>query len=137
MESAVETLKNIENFAKTNSCDSLQVVPQLKLGEYVAQGDINIWHLDRLPEAAKQVPTVAQLAPGNSRGSRHCIKKDDLKNVIQYSLPKPNALQGPIFELLTPVTIEHPEHGDQTHSSKYIAITYQRRYAEDLRQITD
>jgi len=138
MTTAVETLQDIQEFARLNSDDSLQVVPPLKVGEYTAQGDINIWHLDKLPEGIEEVPTVAQLAPGTARGSRHCIKQADLVNVTQYKLKDANALQGPIFELSGPITIEHPEHGDQLwQHSKYIFITYQRRYSEDLQRIAD
>lgn len=140
MQTAIEVLQQIDQHAANNDQKGLLYeVPEVKVGQPIPQGDINIWHLDKLPEDVKPVPTVAQLAPGSTRGSRHCIRQQDLANLAQqYKFNDPNALQGPIFELNGPIVIEHPEHDDQLwRHSKYIAITYQRRYAEDLKRIAD
>jgi len=141
MQKVLDVLSQIDQHAANNKQDSLLYkVPRLKQGQPIPQGDINIWHLNQLPINVNPVATVPQLAPGSTRGSRHCIREEDLANIVQqYVFQDPNPLQGPIFELSGPIIIEHPEHDDQLWQySQYIAITYQRRYAkEDLRRILD
>ena len=135
--SAVDVFVQIEQHSQQNKDDSKQIVEHLLPGEFAAQGDINIWRLESIPSDAVEVPVQAQLASGSTMGSRHCIKQSDLNKVKQYRLPNPNELQGPILELSGPITIEHPEHGDQVHHSKILFISYQRKFADDLRRIAD
>jgi hypothetical protein len=131
------TISRILEHGKANADDSFKAIPQLKSGEFVSQGDINFICLTTIPKDAVLIPTPQQLAPGNSRGSRHCIKASDLHKVKAYRLPNPNPIQGPILEFLGEVTIEHPEHGDQLWTPCIVAVTYQRKHAEELRRVQD
>jgi hypothetical protein len=106
-------------------------------GTPVAQGDINLWLLPKLPESAIQAFSGRQLAPGTTRGSRHCIKAEDMNAVEFYRLPDPNPLQGPILVFTRSITIEHPEHGDQIWPAGIVAVTYQRRHAIELKRSQD
>lgn len=138
MKTAIETLTQIHDHGKNVADDSLQVIPNdLPVGQYIPQGDINIIRLGNVPENAIPSEPSAQLAPGTTRGSRHCIKADDLSKCRFFKLPNPNALQGPIIVFYEPVTIEHPEHGDQVWPECVVAVTYQRRYADEVKRIQD
>lgn len=121
--------------------DSTVLIPDLQPGQFAAQGDLNFIALAELPEGAVEVVTVPQLAPGNSRGSRHCIKEEDLHKVRSFRLPDPTPLQGPILYFEEPITIEHPEHRHQFWNTGckpcLIAVTYQRKHAEEVRRIQD
>ena len=137
MNEATKVFRGIESAALKTRDNSLQRVGILSPGDFVSQGDINIWCLPEIPEGAIKVAVEAQIAPGTTRGSRHCIKQSDLSKVTQYKLNNSNAIQGPIFELHSPITIEHPEHGDQVHSSRFIFISYQRRFSDELERVLD
>ena len=114
------------------------ILPEILFpGKYVAQGDINIWPLESLPESVQPAQPERQLAPGTTRGSRHCICEKSMHYVEFYKLPHPNPLQGPILVFNDYVTIEHPEHGNQIWPPSVVAITYQRRYADKIRRIQD
>jgi hypothetical protein len=134
--SPVETLQKIHQQGVTAANDSLVVITP-EIGQYVAQGDLNIWSLPELPKATVPAAINPQLAPGTTRGSRHCIKSSDLKNVEFYRLENATALHGPVLRFLQPVTIEHPEHGDQLWPAGIVAITYQRLHALELKRNAD
>lgn len=138
MKTAVEVLKQVHSHGKENADNSLRVIPKnFLVGHHVPQGDINIWRLREVPPTAVSAHSFAQLAPGTTRGSRHCIKASDLGKCIFFRLPNPSPLQGPIIVFTESVTIEHPEHGDQIWPICVVAITYQRRYADEIRRIQD
>ena len=138
MKTAIETLNLIHQHGAGVADDSLRVIPDdFPVGQYIPQGDINIIRLAQVPEGATPAEPRAQLAPGSTRGSRHCIKAEDLFKCSFFKLPKPNPLQGPIIIFHQPVTIEHPEHGDQLWPIGVVAITYQRRHADEIRRIQD
>lgn len=107
------------------------------IGVPVAQGDINLWLLPRLPDGAIEAAPNGQLAPGTTRGSRHCIAQSDMPHVQFYRLPNPNPLQGGIMIFDKEVTIEHPEHGDQIWPAGIVGVTYQRRHAIEVKRSQD
>lgn len=118
--------------------DSLVVVPKDILpGQHTAQGDINIHKLESVPVEAIAVVPNNQLAPGTTRGSRHCIKQEDMANCEFFTFNDASPLEGPIIRSSKPFTIEHPEHGDQLWPVGVVAITYQRMHAEEERRIAD
>jgi hypothetical protein len=109
------------------------------------QGDLYIKLIDKLPADAKRVELQAavhgenpqaQLAPGNTQGSRHIL--DSLDGVEIYTVPPwPSQecnLAGPILVLHKERTITHPEHGHVTVPTgipkagkpTIVEITYQR-----------
>lgn len=104
-----------------------------------AQGDINIWKVESLEDLGEVEPTepVHQLAPGTSRGSRHCLDPQSVANAKFYRRAGANQLQGPIWVNETQTLVTHPEHGDQLLDPGTYFVTYQRQYAEDLRRMLD
>lgn len=103
------------------------------VGDFVRQGDIYITLLDRIPAGAISVKKPsAQLAPGNTQGSRHYISS--LRGVKVYSLPNANVYDGPVIESKHAVTIEHPEHGNWVLPPGCYGISYQRTEDSEGRQ---
>lgn len=107
------------------------------IGVPVAQGDINLWLLPELPSGVIEAAPNRQLAPGTTRGSRHCIADKDMNHVKFYRLPNPNPLQGGIMVFDKETTIEHPEHGNQIWPAGIVAVTYQRRHAAEIKRSQD
>ena len=134
---ATETMERIINHGKTVADDSERIVGELAVGEYTAQGDVNFWRLESVPKDSKKSKKVSQLAPGTTKGSRHCIRLIDLSHIEFFELDRPNAIQGPVLKASRPFTVEHPEHGNQVLSSGTWLVTYQRSHAEELRRIED
>jgi hypothetical protein len=133
---ATTIIKEIHAHGLSIADDStVRVDPEI--GIPVAQGDINLWLLPELPANVIEAAPDRQLAPGTTRGSRHCIKQFDMQHVKFYRLPKPNPLQGGIMVFEQETTIEHPEHGDQIWPTGIVAVTYQRRHAAEIKRSQD
>ena len=77
----------------------------------------------------------AQLADGETQGSRHCL--DDVRSVTQYRLVNPTVLEGNVIDAPAGMLITHPEHGDMAFAPGVYQIGYQRQYAEELRRVLD
>ena len=79
-------IQDIIRHAEENKIESeLLVVPPLSVGEFVAQGDLNLICIPCVPDNAVLVTNPEkQLVPGNSKGSRHCLSS--LQNVNIYRL---------------------------------------------------
>jgi hypothetical protein len=132
----VKVINEIHAHGKETANDSLRVINPV-VGVPVAQGDINLWLLPKMPANVIKVAPNHQLAPGTTQGSRHCIRQEDMVNVKFYSLPNPTPLQGNIMLLEQPIIIEHPEHGDQQWPAGIVAVTYQLRHAEEVARVQD
>jgi hypothetical protein len=138
MKTAVEVIEQIHAHGQQNACDETFVVPEdFPVGQYLPQGDINIMRLAAVPEGMVETEKKAQLAPGKSRGSRHCIKAEDLQHCTFYTFSDANPLEGPVIVMDRPTTIEHPEHRDYVWPAGVVAIGYQRRFADELRRSQD
>ena len=107
----------------------------------VRQGDVYVWALPEIPEGCSLVKQpVAQVAPGTTRGSRHRIR--DMASVTVYSLPSPNALQGPVLHSQDGWALDHGDGEVDDHAPCRFGpgvhlITYQRDHAEELRRVAD
>ncbi len=142
-----ETVFQIEDITRHGLENALQsdlyVVPQdLKAGQWVAQGDLNFIVVDRIPSNATLIKNPSlQLAPGNSKGSRHCL--NTLENVDVYAIENGNALLGYWLSIKGETIVTHPEHKHQLWrpntdgSATNVIVTYQRQHAEELRRIED
>jgi hypothetical protein len=107
-------------------------------GAWFAQGDVNFTPIPAIPKGAKPAKGGSQLAPGTSRGSRHCVRSADMPHVDFFAFPNSGPLEGPILRFNRPTTIEHPEHKDHIYpAGSIVAVTFQRAYAEDLRRSID
>ena len=117
--------------------DGEQVFEIMDVGDVVRQGDIYITRIQSLPRGAKLVPSKAQLAPGETRGSRHCLRS--LDGLQMYQVEHANVLDGPIIVAKQGCAIDHPEHGNivLNEPGGIYAITYQRAFAEELRAVLD
>lgn len=136
---ATTVIKEILQHGHTNA-DGSTKTPLFTLSNNRSdQGDIYIYRFDSLkgfPELKESKP-VYQLAPGSTRGSRHCLDQESVKEAKFYSLIKPNALQGPVWVNPNPTLLTHPEHGDQILPPGTYYVTYQRKYSEELKRVQD
>ena len=137
--SAAEVIEEILAHGIQHANDSAQRPNLIANGAPSAQGDINIWKVDSLEDLPKLTPCdpVLQLAPGTSRGSRHCLDIDSIQNAKFYKVTRANALQGPVWVNEQETLVTHPEHGDQLLAPGIYFVTYQRQHAEELRRIAD
>ena len=116
--------------------DEAHTIETCSPGDAWAQGDVLIVCLPAMPDDVHPDPmSIAQLAPGTTQGSRHCVR--DLAKVRLYRPSNPTPLDGPVIEAPEGVTIEHPEHGDVTLPAGVYAIVYQRAFADELRRVQD
>lgn len=78
-----------------------------------AQGDVGILRLSALPEGAEAIPMPdgGQVAPGTSKGSRHCISQADHAHIQMYRVSDGDRLSDLALVAEKPWTMEHPEHG--------------------------
>jgi hypothetical protein len=76
-----------------------------------------------------------QLAPGTSRGSRHCL--ESLDGITFYRLERATPLDGPVLDAPRGLRVNHPEHGDVTLRPGVYAVVYQRAFAEEIRRVED
>lgn len=135
---ATEIIRRIHEHGIQNACDATFIVPtDFPVGQYLPQGDINILRLPAIPTSAVPIQKTAQLTPGTSRGSRHCINAEDLQHCDFYGFLDANPLEGPIIVCLQPFTIEHPEHRDYVFPAGVYAIGYQRRHADEIKRSQD
>lgn len=107
-----------------------------KIGQKFRQGDIYITKLSSVPGNAKAMKQPeSQLAPGATKGSRHCL--ESLAGVTMYKIENANELQGPILVLEKTTRVGHPEHGPVDLEAGTYSVTYQRAFAEELRRVRD
>lgn len=137
MQSVHEAIDQILNHGKANADDSLKVVANVKPWQHSSQGDVDFVKLPHIPPTAIECDSVIQLAPGTSKGSRHCIRLIDIPNIRFWKLRNPNQLQGHILECLKPIVVEHPEHGNQELEAGIWFVKFQRQHAIELKRIQD
>jgi len=100
------------------------------IGEWVRQGDIYITAVERPMKNCKPIDNFdGQLAVGNSRGSRHCISRNQLSSVKAYHHPdfgsRTSPEAGMFLEIAKDVEVTHPEHGTVNLGPGCYEVTYQ------------
>lgn len=92
------------------------ILEDLPVGKAFAQGDVAILALDKLPSGAQKIdmPSSGQVAPGNTKGSRHCIAQPDHMHVDLYRVSDSDNLSDLCIVAKKPWTLEHPEHAHVT-----------------------
>jgi hypothetical protein len=133
--SAVKTFEQIKAHAESIKNDEPQALVAPSHKDAWAQGDLGIVCLETMPKDVEVVEAKAQLAIGNTQGSRHCLVS--LQGVTMYRSKSAGPLDGPIFEAKQGCEIDHPEHGNLILPEGIYATVYQRQYAEDLRRVRD
>ena len=128
----------IIDHAKANQVTDNIVDSVHQIGMPIPQGDVNFIPISTLPTGCtKLAEKVSQLAPGTTRGSRHCIHEQDLPKVNQYRLDNPTPLHGLVLEVIAPIRITHPEHKWRQLNPGLYGTTFQRAFAEELLRIAD
>jgi hypothetical protein len=100
-------------------------------GDYHWQGDVCFTKLEKKPPRLTATKRVRQLAPGVSRGSRHLVSSDTLKNLTFYRPSgRVNELQGPIIVVKKgkKMKVDHPDHGTVVIPAGVYSVNYQRQY---------
>jgi hypothetical protein len=128
MLTAERTFEQIAQHAIEHADDSTRVITPV-VGQYIPQGDVNLLVVSAIPTGMRRVEKPdRQLAPGNTRGSRHCIAEAHMAHVEFYEWTDPNPLEGPGLKFLQDTLIEHPEHGDQLWpAGTIVMVGYQRQ----------
>jgi len=90
-------------------------VPPLEMGDIFPQGDIALTMIKSLPSKKTPVSWAGgdmQLAPGTTRGSRHCIPGKFSSDVSIYRINDGDVLSDLVLEARAPFDLTHPEHAD-------------------------
>lgn len=137
MTTATQVFEQIQQHAEANKSDrTIYIDPEI--GQYTPQGDVNFLVLDKLPTEAIASKPEQQLAPGTTRGSRHCIADRCMTTTEFYRHRKANPLQGAILVAKSELEIEHPEHANLVFpAGTILAVGFQRQYAEELKRVAD
>ena len=98
-------------------------------GDMLAHGDLGLLMLAELPSGAVLIekPEGGQLAPGNSKGSRHCIPERFLDSIEFYAINDGDRLSDLILVASEPFDLTHPEHADHLG---YPAAIYRVRHQQ-------
>jgi len=129
---ALQAHQQIEEFAN-NAPTEMRFIPDgtMTPGKWIRQGDIYLQALEEIPPAYDKEIFERQLAPGESRGSRHVIEG----NVKLFIPSKPgnrnDVLVGPVIVSKERCVLTHPEHA---HFSLPAGVISQVYYQMDARQ---
>ncbi len=123
---AQEAQRKIVDAAR-KSKHALRVIKRINEGEAVRQGDIYVTRLKTLPGHGNEL-AARQLAPGASRGSRHCAEGE-----VKIYAPPAGAtpLTGPFIVATEGFRITHPEHAHFEMPAGVYQVTYQRDFARE------
>lgn len=134
--SAAVQFDALRNHLESIKNDDPHVFEHMDVGDMWAQGDVGIMRIELIPKGVTEIKNPsAQLAPGSTQGSRHIIA--DMAGVRMFSIADATALDGPIVDCKSAMTITHPEHGDVTVPAGTYAIVYQRAFADELKRQKD
>jgi len=132
METAIEIHKEVEKKATSTLKNNLKV-NTIKINQWVRQGDI---YIRRIENITGKVPLESrQLAPGNTKGSRHVIPDSIHVNIFEGYVGKDihNFMKGPQIEAKEEFTVTHPEHAHMTLPKGNYQVTYQLDFAKQER----
>lgn len=132
-----EQLEKIRVNARDNKNTDLRVVSKMEIGKHIRQGDVYVKRVSK-PKDMKAFEEIndRQLAPGNTRGSRHIVTSDC--TVYRFKNGR-DALQGPLLHAENDLMIEHPEHAHfKLPGNSWYQVTYQKdERAEERRRVQD
>lgn len=101
-------------------------------GDMLPQGDIGLQMLDQLPSSWREDTWPAQgdlqLAPGQSKGSRHMIARKFATHIRIFRIDDGDALSDLGIEASEPFDLTHPEHADHLG---YPAGVYRVRHQQN------
>lgn len=132
MVTAIEIHKKVEEKSKSTVKNKL-VIDQIAIGKHVRQGDIYVRRIEKVTSKIKL--KSKQLAPGNSKGSRHIVE-NHVKLFHGYSGNEiQEFLKGPQIESDKNFTITHPEHAHVNLPAGSYQVTYQTDFIRKNRVI--
>jgi hypothetical protein len=116
-------------------------------GEVAHQGDVYLVKVDKkediygihkmlTPCKIGTATANMQLAPGDTKGSRHILEGS---GVTVFAPPKgASPLEGPFIVATEEFSVTHPEHADHLFGEGNYICTYQRDYAqEEIERVRD
>lgn len=95
----------------------IQVPSAMAPNDMLPQGDIGLLMLESLPGGCEELSDPfengdLQLAPGNTRGSRHMIPVKFKRSIKVYLIRDGDPLSDLCIEATEPFDLTHPEHAD-------------------------
>jgi hypothetical protein len=136
-EQVVEKLGAVTAVAQKRAKRKTQAYGTLAPGDWHAQGDVIFLRIEVLPKDAQPCKPKAQLAPGKTRGSRHCVADADLPKVRFHRVRGADELKGPVLEVSEKAEVTHPDHGHVILPKGLYQVKYQRLYAPKIKRVTD
>ncbi len=129
----METIQQANEALRTRSHECIDNgaavdVPAMQPGTCWAQGDVGVLRLAELPAKSKKTewPMNGQVAPGNTKGSRHIVP-DEFRGAVQfYRVSDGDDLSDLAVEAKEPWTLTHPEHGDCTFQAGTYRLVHQQ-----------
>ena len=113
----------------------IQVPEAMAPGDMLPQGDIGLLMLESLPGNWNQIEWPQsgdmQLAPGNTKGSRHTIPRQFAGNVKLFRISDGDQLSDLGLLADAPFDLEHPEHADHIG---YPAGVYRVRHQQNAQR---
>lgn len=136
MQTAVQALKQVKSRAEEICNSQQQRFPDAaSVGDFWRQGDVYVTKLEKCSSSRKMDGVVLQVAPGNTKGSRHVL--DSAEGVEMFQPYDSSVLTGPQIRLTEERILTHPEHGDLVLPPGCYQITYQRAFADELKRVRD
>jgi hypothetical protein len=130
---AKEVFAKIEKQAKTSPADT-RVIRAIAVDEFIRQGDIYLTRIADDAPLPKDLSKTRQLAPGNTKGSRHIVEGE----VTIYERKSGTVLDGPIVDAPNGFTLTHPEHANFVMPPGRYSATYQRDHEkEEIARVMD
>ncbi len=134
-QTVIEVIEKIKADAQKHS-DEPRFVRVVSEGDEIRQGDIYLYPVNTAPTNLEaQQSATRQLAPGESKGSRHIVVTPSVKI---FNKKNPNALDGPVLFAEERFVVTHPEHADISCPPGTYNVTYQRDHMkEEMERVRD
>jgi len=139
----VKVFNRVKNSVKNPKPDPIMLSNVNTTGEFVRQGDIYVTLLEGKPTGTlKKVTKFAgkefQLAPGNSRGSRHMLDNVEAVEIYDRGTREDGIEAGYAIKVNEACSIVHPEHGTvNLGKDMWVAVTYQLTWDQVARRVQD
>lgn len=120
MTNVQDIVAQIERQSQQHTADE-RFVRTIEVGQCARQGDIYIERVGDDYHRGEEIQD-RQLAPGNSKGSRHVVAGE----VEVFAAPtQDDLLHGPVIVAEQRFTVTHPEHADVSLPSGIYRVGYQ------------
>jgi hypothetical protein len=120
-----ETAQKQIQAAAEQACPDTRVIRTIEVGQAIRQGDIYVTRVADKRIAHGGETAERQLAPGTSRGSRHCVAG---AVSVYRPVPGDGQLAGPLIVALERFKVTHPEHAHFSLPPGTYRVTYQRDF---------